>query len=148
MKILIAYDGSQAADTALQEVKRRPWPAGTQVHLVSVVDWPASLELPFPGGPEPGIEAARGAMVAKAKEALGEATSALSTRSDLDLSSQVRVGSPKHTLLDAIESWKPDLVVAGSSGKSGMQRLLVGSVCHALVTHAPCSVEVVKAPHR
>ncbi len=37
-------------------------------------------------------------------------------------------------------------MVAGSHGAKGLTRLFLGSVCHALVTHAPCNVEVVKAP--
>jgi nucleotide-binding universal stress UspA family protein len=31
---------------------------------------------------------------------------------------------------------------------SGLMRLILWSVCHALVTHSPCSVEVVKPPLR
>ena len=55
-------------------------------------------------------------------------------------------GEPKGALLQAIREWKPDLVVAGSHGKTTLERFLLGSVSHALVSHAPCSVEIVKAP--
>lgn len=148
MKILIAFDGSPAAERAVQEVHHRPWPARTQVRLVTVVEWPVALELPFPGGPELGMEKARAMMTDKARQGLEKAQKYLASRHDLDVTSEVREGSAKRALLDALETWKPDLVVAGSTGKSGLERLLVGSVCHALVTHAPCSVEVVKAPGR
>ena len=51
MKILIAYDGSPSADFAVDEVVRRPWPAGTEVRLVSVLEHecgplPPALRLP------------------------------------------------------------------------------------------------------
>lgn len=144
MKILIAYDGSAAAAAALQEVRLRPWPARTQVRLVSVVDWPVALELPFPPGPEADIAGVCAVLTEKAKLSLAKAEENLSSRADLDVTSELREGSPKQSILDAIEAWKPDLVMAGSTGKSGLKRLLVGSVCHALVTHAPCNVEVVK----
>lgn len=144
MKILIAYDGSSAADAALQEVRMRPWPARTQVRLVSVVDWPVTLELPFPPDPGTDIAAVCAVLTERAKKSLAKAEESLASRVDLDVTSELREGSPKASLLDAIEAWKPDLVMAGSTGKSGLKRLLVGSVCHALVTHAPCNVEVVK----
>lgn len=148
MKILIAYDGSAAADAALGEVLRRPWPARTQVRLVSVVDWPVGLELPYPADPQQGMESVRKVLTDKARKFLETAVGALSTRPEIEVSSELLEGSPKHSLLDAIERWTPDLVVAGSTGKSGMKRLLLGSVSHALVTHAPCNVEVVKTPIR
>jgi len=48
-------------------------------------------------------------------------------------------------LLQAIQEWSADLAVVGSQGRSRVERLFLGSVSHALVTHAPCSVEVVRA---
>ena len=144
MKILIAYDGSPAAAAALREVRVRPWPARTQVRVVSVVDWPVSLELPFPPDPGADIVGVCAVLTERARNSLAKAEETLSSRTDLDVTSELREGSPKSSLLDAIEAWKPDLVIAGSTGKSGLKRLLVGSVCHALVTHAPCNVEVVK----
>src|SRR5262245_7068641 len=38
MRILIAYDGSPSADYAIDEVVRRPWPAGTEVRVVTVLE--------------------------------------------------------------------------------------------------------------
>ena len=66
-------------------------------------------------------------------------------RSDLATSYEIREGEAKHALLAAIRDWRPDLVLAGSHGKSPFERLLLGSVSHALVSHAPCSVEIVRA---
>ncbi len=48
MKILIAFDGSPAAEQAVEEVARRPWPPGSEVRLVTIVD------RPFP--PTSGVE--------------------------------------------------------------------------------------------
>src|SRR5436305_11487529 len=38
MKILLAIDGSVFSDRAVQEVVHRPWPAATEVKIISVVE--------------------------------------------------------------------------------------------------------------
>src|SRR5262245_1881825 len=121
MKILIAYDGSPAAKAAVQETLARSWPSGTQVRLVTVVEWPAALELPVPEGPGPAVEKFHALLTEKVQRSLGEALKNFSSRSDLDVSSEVLEGSPKQALLDAIEKWNPDLVMTGSTGKSGLK---------------------------
>ena len=42
------------------------------------------------------------------------------------------------------KKWGADLIVLGSHGYRGLQRFLLGSVSHAVVAHAPCSVEIVR----
>ena len=42
MRIIVAYDGSPGSDAALEEVVRRPWPAGTDVRVVAVVEPPVA----------------------------------------------------------------------------------------------------------
>ena len=59
----------------------------------------------------------------------------------------MREGLPGDEIIATAREWQADLVVAGSHGASGLARLVLGSVCHALVTHAPCNVEVVKIAH-
>jgi nucleotide-binding universal stress UspA family protein len=54
-------------------------------------------------------------------------------------------GSPSVTLVDAAEG--ADLLVVGSHGRSGLSRLVLGSVAMACVNHAPCPVVVVRTPH-
>jgi nucleotide-binding universal stress UspA family protein len=47
-------------------------------------------------------------------------------------------------ILDEAEKWKADLIVVGSHGYPAWERLLLGSVSQAVVSHAKCSVEVVR----
>jgi nucleotide-binding universal stress UspA family protein len=55
----------------------------------------------------------------------------------------------KRALLEAIREWEADLVIMGASGTTALGRMFLGSVCHALVTHAPCNIEIVRpAPTR
>jgi hypothetical protein len=38
MKILIAVDGSECSDVAVEEVAKRPWPADSVVRIISVAE--------------------------------------------------------------------------------------------------------------
>ena len=47
-------------------------------------------------------------------------------------------------ILDEAESWGADLIVLVSHGYGPLKRFLLGSVSQAVVSHAKCSVEVVR----
>lgn len=53
-------------------------------------------------------------------------------------------GGASVTLVDVAEG--ADLVVVGSHGRTGLSRLMLGSVAMAVVNHAPCPVVVVRVP--
>ena len=75
-------------------------------------------------------------VVARAAERLG--------RAGLSVETVVREGDPRTVIVDEATEWRADLIVVGSHGHTGLKRLLLGSVAHAVVAHAPCSVEVVR----
>lgn len=60
----------------------------------------------------------------------------------------VRVGSPRGEILKYAKQNHVDLIVMGTSGRSGLPRLLVGSVAERVVRHAPCPVLTVPPPER
>lgn len=148
MKILLAYDASPAAGAALEEITRRPWPQGTVVHVVSVLELPVAIEPPFEAGYSgPLLESILAERRKAARRHLDNAVEKLKAKTDLKVTQELREGGGvKRELLAAIEQWHPDLVMAGFQGKNALERLFPGSVCHALVNHAPCNVEVVKPP--
>jgi nucleotide-binding universal stress UspA family protein len=147
MKILVAYDGSPAAAAAVEEVLARPWPTGSQVRLVTAIE-PLTSAAPVDavGVYLPVVERIRASVREEAYGQLRRALGRFGARPDLEATLELRDGPAKQALLEAIREWEPDLVVAGSHGKGGLARLLLGSVSHALVTHAPCNVEIVKLP--
>jgi nucleotide-binding universal stress UspA family protein len=53
-------------------------------------------------------------------------------------------GPPAVTLIEAAET--ADLLVVGSHGRTGLRRLVVGSVANACVQHSPCPVVVIRLP--
>jgi nucleotide-binding universal stress UspA family protein len=62
----------------------------------------------------------------------------------VDVRVLVRAGRPAAELLRA--AGEADLVVVGDRGRGGFAHLLLGSVSHQLVHHAPCPVVVVRPP--
>jgi nucleotide-binding universal stress UspA family protein len=147
MKILIAYDGSPAADAAVDLVVERPWPDGTQVRVVTVIETPMfySISNGIEGYP-PLSDSVRRSLRESAQQGVQAAVDRLKSRPGIQPTAEVREGAVKSALLDAIREWGPDLAVVGSHGKGALGRLFLGSVSHALVTHAPCNVEVVRSP--
>lgn len=63
---------------------------------------------------------------------------------DVSVETAVREGDPRSAIVDEAGEWGADLIVVGSHGRTGVKRWLLGSVAGAIVSHAPCSVEVVR----
>jgi nucleotide-binding universal stress UspA family protein len=53
-------------------------------------------------------------------------------------------GEPRGVILDTAKTWGADLIVLGSHGRRGLDRLLLCSVSEAVAIHARCSVEVIR----
>ncbi|HJL02707.1 MAG TPA: universal stress protein [Polyangiaceae bacterium LLY-WYZ-15_(1-7)] len=53
--------------------------------------------------------------------------------------------SPVEGILKHVKAGGIDLVVIATRGRSGLERLLIGSVTERVVRHAPCAVLTVKA---
>ena len=61
---------------------------------------------------------------------------------------EVRLGDvAEQIIMAAIES-EADLIVMGSHGRTGLERVLLGSVARNVLYHAPCSVLIVRRPVR
>jgi nucleotide-binding universal stress UspA family protein len=67
-------------------------------------------------------------------------------RSGIRLRSEITMAkrSAVSTMLDYAEEQKIDLIVVGTRGRSGIKKMLLGSVASGLVTYAACPVLVVK----
>jgi nucleotide-binding universal stress UspA family protein len=63
----------------------------------------------------------------------------------LETEARVVRGDPRAVLVDEAIAMDADLLVVGSHGRSGLDRLLMGSVASHVVAHAPCTVTVVRA---
>jgi nucleotide-binding universal stress UspA family protein len=150
MKILLATDGSQYSGAAAHSIAERPWPAGTEVRILSVVEPRVSL---FEAAFEPPlldaetVEQFRVNAMKHAQDAIVSAEEILASAGVKTAESiSVLLDGPKHVILDEAQQWGADLIVAGSQGRSGAGRFWLGSVSESVAMHAGCSVEVIRPP--
>ena len=61
----------------------------------------------------------------------------------LEITHVIREGSPAKVILEVAQEEAVDLIVMGSSGKSGVDRFIMGSVADKVVNSAKCAVLVV-----
>ena len=148
MKILLAIDGSEFSDRAVQEVVHRPWPAATDVKIITVVEPMVTMMTETWVLPDNYWEGAESAATEQAQSTLDDAVARFkeATTPTLKVTTEIHKGYAKRVILDEAEQWGANLIVLGSHGYSGFKRLLLGSVSQAVATHARCSVEIVRGP--
>lgn len=139
LPVVVAYDGSPAAATALtwalDEAARR----GAPLRLVYVYEWAASAAVPVPAGLGWPDRTAREETVAALKEAVGRARQA---QPSLEVTGTVVDGLVLPTLTEI--STRAGLLVLGHRGLGGFTGLLAGSVAVGAAAHARCPVVVVR----
>jgi nucleotide-binding universal stress UspA family protein len=147
MRVLLAIDGSEPSEAAVQAVAVRG--PGTEVRVVTVVE-PATTLLPsLVAGAELGLwrtaelDALRRAALEQAERLVTKAAATL-RGAGLTVSQSVEEGDARSKILDLAAAWSPDLIVVGSNGRKGLDRFLLGSVSETVARHAPCSVEITR----
>lgn len=150
-RILIAYDGSKAADAALHDLAMAGLPAELEAMVLAVADvyLPGVAAIPEPGFPEvPPL------LIQKAREKAAqevEAHRALAARACARISSlfpkwrctaMAEADSPGWAIVRKAAEWKADLVVLGSQSHSRLERFFLGSVSHKVAAEAPCPVRI------
>jgi nucleotide-binding universal stress UspA family protein len=146
MKILTATDGSEFSMAALRSVAERPWPAGSEVRVISIPEFLPLKEFSY--------------LNAREVDDLGKASeeeAAICTAKGVEVLSGSGLKACSHTpivrdrifqvILDEAENCRADLIVLGSHGRSGFDRMVMGSVSESVALHAKCSVEVIRRPH-
>lgn len=146
MKVIIGVDHSSCSQAVLQWVKDAIWPRDTHFIVVSA----APLILGAYAMAEPagfaGTEMLQQELQAHRELAM-EAERELRTAGKV-AESRVENADPRELILRIAESEGAGLVVVGSHGRTGLPRLLMGSVASYVVSHAPCNVMVIKRPKR
>lgn len=136
MKFLVAMDESSFAKVALNKALELAAECKAQVVVLTVIPNLGVVE-EMPEKLVQRLEREAGDVLAWAKEQAAKAGVSVETRLESGT-------SPADTILDAAASIKADFIVIGHRGSTNLERFLIGSVAHALVTYAPCSVLVVK----
>lgn len=146
MKILVATDGSEFSDAAVEECCRIVSdPERTQIKVVSVYQ----EVVPIDNFAQSADYARQSEQKAReqAESYAAEAASRIKgcfPHVGIDVTESVSIGAADRGLIEAANDWGADLIVIGSQGRGFWERMLVGSVTDAVVHHAPCSVLVVR----
>jgi universal stress protein A len=139
-RIVIATDFAESAEQALEYATELARTQGAELILLHVY-----VELP----PYPEVASAQ--VVAIHEEQRRWVEAALDERArrargaGLLARPLVRTGSPATMIARTAEEEGADMVVVGTHGRSGLDRLLLGSVAERVVRLAPCPVLVVKS---
>jgi len=134
-KILLATDGSESVEAAIQEAINIARVCSSRLYILSVVDVNPEFEALAPNVVEKAETETKGHVDSVKKRAEKEGISCETI---------VHQGEePYRFIVDEAKKTKVDMIVMGSHGRTGLKRLMMGSVTARVIGHAPCKVLVV-----
>ena len=137
-RILLPTDGSTGtAHVALQAIDLAEQ-YGATIHGLHVVDTDTTSILSDIGSNDAVLKR-RGEKAVSAVEKMAESH-------DVAVETEVVEGDPAESILSYADEIDADVIVAGTHGRSGVRRHLLGSVAERLVRHAECPVLTVQLP--
>ena len=148
MKIQIAYDGSESADMALEDLKHAGLPSEAEVLVLSLADvfLPDGDDIHIPEAVKHAREHAK-QMLAEARVLSRQASERVQAMfPGWHVTHEALADSPAWALLRIADQWKPDLIVMGAQGHSVFGgRLILGSISQRVLYEARCSVRIARA---
>jgi len=144
MRILLATDGSDSAAVARDLTVSLPWPEGTAIRVVAIVERPVGVI------PTPWLAPGPGNLGELYDELIRSITTALETterdlrRPGVTVDSVRLEGRAATGIVDEARSFGADLVILGNRGHGPIASMFVGSTSAEVVDHAPCPVLVAR----
>jgi nucleotide-binding universal stress UspA family protein len=150
IRIVIGTDGSVEAAAVIRSVAARSWPERTEVEIVSAIQTLVPVMTALEASTyaqEPAFSVIREADERERSRIRNVVEDAASLLRNAGLTVKCRVveGDPREVIVAAAELSHADTIFVGARGQ-GRMRLLLGNVSGYVVTHAPCSVEIVRRP--
>ncbi|MEE0938992.1 universal stress protein [Methanobrevibacter sp.] len=136
-KILVPTDGSEFAKKAQKHALFLAKVSGAEIIAVSVTENNFVNGLPL----DDEVYQLNQILNERSQENLDEFDKL--NEEDIKINHVIREGSPARVILDVAAEEQVDLIVMGSSGKSGFDRFIMGSVADKVVNSAKCAVLVV-----
>jgi nucleotide-binding universal stress UspA family protein len=149
-RVVLAVDGSAGSRRAEDVIVSMPFLRGLPVRVVSVAPLlPAWYGLTDAAGTA-ALSGETYQLIIdderRSHESLAaEAQTRLAARG-ITTTTEVPQGDAAYGIIEAAGVGGADLIVVGSRGNTGLERLLLGSVARGILYHAPCSVLIVRAP--
>lgn len=142
MKLLIAVDSAHSTEVLVGAVGLRPWPEGTTAQVLSVV---ADADVPEEVWREEGYGKRA---VRREMERRGEQITALAVErlKEAGIPAEVLVtrGDPRQLISFFARKWSSDLIFVRAHARKDLEHWMLGSVARAVVTTAPCTVQIVR----
>ncbi|QLH79382.1 universal stress protein [Halosimplex rubrum] len=139
-RILVPVDGSEQAHRAFEFVAEEFGDAAVVLlHVVNPAEAGYSAQASIPSFSEEWYESEKAA----AEELFAE-IAALADGTDLSIEREIEVGKPIRVIVEVADESGVDQIVMGSHGRSGVTRVLLGSVAEAVVRRSPVPVTVVR----
>lgn len=147
-RLIVAVDGSLAADEAVEFLARDRTFQGLDASVVQVAPGPYPWWLGVGTGDTDSLEVVLAMNEAAQREQQAAAHRATQVLEEAGLSAVARrrLGDPAEEITAAAVELDADLIVIGSRGRTGLARFVLGSVARQVVRHAPASVLVVHEP--
>ncbi|MBI5695838.1 MAG: universal stress protein [Nitrospirae bacterium] len=133
--IILPTDGSRFSDAAVERAIDLAKSFGGGIHAVSVVDVNEEFQAEAPDAVSKLIQRAK---------ALLESVKARAEAAGVKVDIAVIEGSPAESIAGMVEDRGADMVIMGSHGKTGLKRLLMGSVTEKVIGLVGCPVLVVR----
>ncbi|OGW37459.1 MAG: hypothetical protein A2010_15255 [Nitrospirae bacterium GWD2_57_9] len=134
-RILLSSDGSEFSEGAVREAVRLAKTCSSSLSVLSVIDYNPEFDSVAPQ-----------IMEKKEKEARLhlEAVQARARKEGVECATLVEKGEdPYRNIVEAAEKDKSTMIVMGRRGRTGLKRLMMGSVTARVIGLAPCNVLVV-----
>jgi nucleotide-binding universal stress UspA family protein len=150
-KIMIATDGSDCSMLAADKGIELARLSGGTVYAVCVVST-ASLSIDGdyfssigvnPKGVNPNLELIYETLKKQGQQAV-DSVKSLGDMKGINVEPVLLEGNPSEELLRYAKEEKMDIVIMGTFGKTGLHRLLLGSVAENLIRHSKVPVMVVR----
>ena len=136
-KILVPTDGSEFAKKAQQHALFLANVTGAEIVAVSVTENTFVNGLPL----DDEVYLLNQVLKERSEENLEEFDKL--NEDDLKITHIIKEGSPAKCILEVAKEEDVDLIVMGSSGKSGFDRFIMGSVADKVVNSAKCAVLII-----
>jgi len=138
-KILFPVDFSKGDETALKLATSLARDLGASLLIVHVEESPLAYgggEMYY-GTPEPAVEDLREMLAA-----------VVPADPNVSYEHRLLTGSPASVVSRLVDEEEIDMIVMSTHGRTGISRILMGSVAEAIVRHAKCPVLTVKQPNK
>ncbi|WP_227353582.1 universal stress protein [Haladaptatus salinisoli] len=139
-RILVPIDGSEQSEKALEYVLTE-FPDGdiTVINVIDPIDVGYTSTVGMPGYSEEWYEESK-----ESAEALFEDAQETAAEYGATLSTTTELGRPAQAIVEYAEENDFDQIIMGSHGRSGVSRILLGSVAETVVRRSPMPVTVVR----